>query len=113
MYFKDDNGEDTKYSDRQLAAVIISFIITELALAFHIYCSCFLLKLKLTPNSNSNYPLEKSGNPTSSNYIDSIRSRGDINDTEKDLNTNQNDHLSKNNTTIVPFQNNDNKNLFK
>ena len=34
-----------KYSNREWAAAVISFTITEIALAFHCYCSNFLLKL--------------------------------------------------------------------
>ena len=121
MYYKDDNGEDIKYSNRQLAAVIISFIVTELALAFHIYCSCFLLKLKLAINSNSNYPPNKPNYIHYPNNSDLNGNNVPIYESEKSLDINQNNRVisenkypPNNNTTILPFENSDNnKNIFE
>ena len=116
MYYKDD----TKYSGRQLAAVIISFIVNELSLSFHIYCSCFLLKSKLTINNKSIYPMNKHDSFPSSNNINLYENQVTIYESEKNLATNpndksnkQNNYSSNNNTTILPFQNNVNKHLFE
>lgn len=114
MYYKDndDDNEDKKFSSKELAAVIITFIVTELVLSFHCFCSSLLLKLLYakTDLSYSNYIHQKNQNFSSSTVKNNIN---EYTLSNQQFNTDNQSFSNNYTATAVPIQNNYGEKLFQ